>query len=315
MVEPIVHVPGEPQLARPTLGYALVAIAATLFAVNGTVSKVILGSGISAEELTEIRCAGALIGLVVLAAATSPSSLRLRRRDVPLLVALGVVGLALVQWSYFFAIHRLEIGIALLIQFVGPILVALWARFVYREPVRRRIWLALGLALAGLTLIVQVWQGGRLSGAGLAAAAVAGVTYAAYILLAERGVRRRDPISLSAWGFFFATLFWSLLAPWWNFPAGRVADDVSLLGNLAADHLPVWLLMLWMVVLGTIVPFLLVVSALRHISATRAGVTGMLEPVVAIVVAWAWLGESLEPVQLVGAALTLVGIGIAQTAR
>jgi drug/metabolite transporter (DMT)-like permease len=315
MVEPIVHVPGEPHLARPTLGYALVAIAATLFAVNGTVSKVILGSGISAEELTEIRCAGALIGLVVLAAATRPSSLRLRRRDLPLLVALGVVGLALVQWSYFFAIHRLEIGIALLIQFVGPILVALWARFVYREPVRRRIWLALGLALAGLTLIVQVWQGGRLSGAGLAAAAVAGVTYAAYILLAERGVRRRDPISLSAWGFFFATLFWSVLAPWWNFPAGRIGDDVSLLGNLAADHLPVWLLMLWMVVLGTIVPFLLVVSALRHISATRAGVTGMLEPVVAIVIAWAWLGESLEPVQLVGAALTLVGIGIAQTAR
>jgi drug/metabolite transporter (DMT)-like permease len=73
--------------------------------------------------------------------------------------------------------------------------------------------------------------------------------------------------------------------------------------------------MLWMVVLGTIVPFLLVVSALRHITATRAGVTGMLEPVVAIVVAWAWLGESLEPAQLVGAALTLVGIGIAQTAR
>ena len=123
--------------------------------------------------------------------------------------------------------------VAVPLPFVGPILVALWARFVYREPVRRRIWLALGLALAGLTLIVQVWQGGRLSGAGLAAAAVAGVTYAAYILLAERGVRRRDPISLSAWGFFFATLFWSVLAPWWNFPAGRIGDDVSLLGNLA----------------------------------------------------------------------------------
>lgn len=315
MVEPIVHVPGEPHLARPTLGYALVAIAATLFAVNGSVSKVILGSGIGAEELTEVRCAGALVGLVLLAAATRPSSLRLRRKDLPLLVALGVVGLALVQWSYFFAIHRLEIGIALLVQFFGPILVALWVRFVYREPVRSRIWLALALALAGLTLIVEIWHGGRLSGAGLAAAAVAAVTYAAYILLAERGVRARDPISLSAWGFFFATLFWSILAPWWNFPSGRVHDDVSLLGHLASSHLPVWFLMLWMVVLGTIVPFLLVVFALRQISATEAGITGMLEPVVAIAVAWAWLGESLDPAQLVGAALTLVGIGLAQTAR
>jgi drug/metabolite transporter (DMT)-like permease len=315
MVEPILHMPGEPHEPRPALGYAMVAIAATLFAVNGTVSKVILKSGITAQELTEVRCAGALVGIVLLAAATRPASLRLRLEELPLLVALGIGGLALVQWSYFYAIARLEIGIALLIQFVGPILVALWARFVFGEHVRQRIWLALGLALAGLTLIVQVWSGGKLSSAGIAAAVVAAITYASYILLAERGVRRRDPLSLSAWGFLFATLFWSVLAPWWDFPGGRVDESVSLLGNLASSHLPVWLLMLWMVTLGTIVPFLLVVGALRHITATRAGITGMLEPVGAILVAWAWLGESLEPVQLGGAALTLAGICLAQTAR
>ena len=315
MVEPIFPAPDEPHQPRPALGYVMVAVAATLFAVNGTVSKVILGSGISAQELTEVRCAGALVGLTLIAAATGPGSLRVRARDLPLLVALGVGGLALVQWSYFFAIHRLEIGIALLIQYVAPILVALWARFVFGEHVRRRIWLALALSLAGLTLIVEIWHGGKLDGLGVAASGLAAVTYAAYVLLAERGVRRRDPISLSAWGFLFATLFWSTVAPWWNFPAGRVDDSVSLLGHLASGHLPVWALMLWMVVLGTIVPFALVVGALRHISATRAGVTAMLEPVVAIAVAWAWLGESLDPVQVSGAAVTLAGISLAQTSR
>jgi drug/metabolite transporter (DMT)-like permease len=73
--------------------------------------------------------------------------------------------------------------------------------------------------------------------------------------------------------------------------------------------------MLWMVVLGTIVPFGLVVAALRHIAATRAGVTAMLEPVLAIVVAWVWLGESLHPLQVSGAGVTLAGIALAQTAR
>ena len=315
MVEPILHLPGEPHEARPALGYAMVAIAATLFAVNGTVSKVILKSGITAQELTELRCAGALVGIALLATATRPASLRVRLEELPLLIALGIGGLALVQWSYFYAIARLEIGIALLIQFVGPILVALWARFVFGEHVRQRIWLALCLALAGLTLIVEVWSGGKLSTAGIVAAVVAAITYAAYILFAERGVQRRDPLSLSAWGFLFATLFWSVLAPWWDFPGGRVGESVSLLGNLASSQLPVWLLMLWMVILGTIVPFLLVVGALRHITATRAGITGMLEPVAAILVAWAWLGESLEPVQLGGATLTLAGICLAQTAR
>lgn len=293
----------------------MIAIAATLFAINGTVSKVILGSGIDAAQLTEVRCAGALLGLMLIALATRPWSLRLRREELPLIVALGVGGLALVQWSYFFAIHRVAIGIALVIQFVGPILVALWARFVYGEQVRARIWVALALALTGLLLIVEVWQTNRPNAAGLAAAAFAAVTYAAYILLAEQGVRRRDPISLSAWGFLFATVFWSLLAPWWNFPGERVEDRVSLLGNLASSHLPIWALMAWMVVLGTIVPFALVVAALQRISATRAGITAMLEPVVAIVVAWAWLGESLDSVQLSGAAVTLAGVSLALSSR
>ena len=315
MVEPIFAAPYEPHEPRPALGYTMVAVASALFAVNGTVSKVILGSGISSQRLTEVRCAGALVGLVLITAATRPASLRVRLRELPLLAALGVGGLALVQWSYFFAIHRLEIGIALLIQFVAPIIVALWARYVFHEQVRRRIWLALALSLAGLTLIVELWKVGKLDGLGITAAAVAAISFAAYILLAERGVRRRDPISVSAWGFFFATAFWSVLAPWWSFPRHRVDDHVSLLGNLASSHLPVWALMLWMVVLGTIVPFALFIGALRHITATRAGITAMLEPVLAIVVAWAWLGESLDPVQLSGAAVTLAGISLAQTAR
>ncbi|MFL5951825.1 MAG: EamA family transporter, partial [Gaiellaceae bacterium] len=251
----------------------------------------------------------------VIALVRRPASLRLHRDELPLIVALGIVGLALVQWSYFYAIHRVAIGIALVVQFVGPILVALWARFVYSEHVRARIWIALVLALTGLLLIVELWESDRPDAVGLAAAAVAAVTYAAYILLAEQGVRRRDPISLSAWGFFFATLFWSVLAPWWNFPAGRVDDRVSLVGNLASRHLPVWGLMAWMIVLGTIVPFALVVAALQRIPATRAGITAMLEPVVAIVVAWAWLGESLDPLQVSGAAVTLAGVSLALSSR
>jgi drug/metabolite transporter (DMT)-like permease len=200
---------------RPALGYAMVAVAATMFAVNGTVSKVVLGSGISSEQLTEVRCAGALIGMAFIAVATRPTSLRLNLVEVPLVAALGL-GLALVQWSYFFAIHRLEIGIALLLQYLAPILVALWARFVFHDAVRRRIWTGLALSVAGLTLIVEIWHGGRLSGAGVAASLLAALTYAAYVLIAERGVRRRDPISLSAWGFLFATLFWTFAAPWWK---------------------------------------------------------------------------------------------------
>src|SRR5437867_2526012 len=156
-----------------------------------------------------------------------------------------------------------------MVAIAATLFAALWARFVFHDPVRRRIWAALALSLAGLTLIVEIWHGGRLSGPGVAACGLAATSLAAYFLIAEHGVRRRDPITLSAWGFLFATVFWSLVAPWWNFPRGRVTDDVSLLGNLASSHLPVWALMLWLVVLWTVIPFALVVGALWHSSSPR----------------------------------------------
>jgi drug/metabolite transporter (DMT)-like permease len=300
---------------RPVLGYAMVLVAATLFGVNGSVAKVALASGLSSLRLTEARCAGAFAGLALVAFLRSPSSLRAGRRDVLRLAVFGVVGVALVQLFYFLAIHRLAIGIALLIQYLGPLLVAIYARTFGHERVRRRIWVALALSLAGLGLMVELWNGLALDGLGVAYALVSAVIFAVYLLLAEHEVARRDSISLMAWGFFFATAFWTVVQPWWSFPAARVGDVVTLQGRLAAWHLPVWALVLWVVVLGSIVPFALIVGGLRHVSATRVGIAAMLEPVVATVVAWAWLGESLTAVQLAGAAVVLAAIGLAQTAR
>jgi drug/metabolite transporter (DMT)-like permease len=305
----------EPRVRRPLLGFAMVFAAATLFGLNGPVAKVALASGLSSLRLTEARCAGAAIGLMLIAVIRSPRGLRVDRRDLLRLAVFGVVGVALVQLFYFLAIHRLQIGIALLIQYLGPLLVAIWARTVGHERVRARIWVALVLSLTGLALMVQLWNGGTLNGLGVTYALIAAVIFAAYLLLAEREVARRDSISLMAWGFVFATFFWTVVQPWWSFPAHRVSQTVSLEGRLAGWHVPLSVLVLWVIVLGSIVPFTLFVGAMRHLSATRVGIAAMLEPVVATIVAWAWLRESLSAAQLAGAAVVLAGILLAQTAR
>ena len=316
MAEPLTPLPTPPRDRRPLLGYAMVWTAAILFAVNGTVSKVILSSGISSVELTQIRSTGAFVGFALVVLLTAPRRFRVGRRELRFLIVFGVTGVAFVQWLYFVSIHRLPIGIALLIQYVAPLLVALFVRLVLGRKVRRRIWVALALALAGLGLVVEVWSTGlQLDAVGLAAALGGAVAYAAYILIAEYGVRRRDPVSLSAYGFGFAALFWLVVRPPWLFPADRVDDSVSLLGNLERFEAPVWLLLLFVVVVGTMITFGLVVTALRHLPATRVGIVAMLEPVVASVVAWAWLGESLGAWQLAGGSVVLAGILLAQTAR
>ncbi len=304
-----------PRLRRPLVGYGMVLVAAALFGVNGSVAKVALSSGMSSLRLTEARCAGACLGLMLIVLVRSPAALRISRAEVLRLAVFGVCGVALVQLFYFLAIHRLAIGIALLIQYLGPLLVAIYARTFGHEHVRRRIWAALALSLTGLALMVELWQGVALDGLGVVFALISAVIFAAYLLLAEYEVGLRDPVSLMAWGFFFATVFWTVVQPWWSFPVGRVARTVSLQGRLADWHLPVWALVLWVVVLGSIVPFVLIVGALRHVSATRVGIAAMLEPVVATVVAWAWLRETLTPVQLAGAGVVLAAILLAQTAR
>lgn len=301
---------------RPALGYAMVLTAATLWALNGAVSKVILQSGgVTSERLTEVRATGAFLLLFAVLLVWRRSTLRVKLGELPFLAVFGVAGLAFVAWFYFVAIERLEIGIALLIQYVAPVLVALYARYVLHEPVRRRIWAALALAIVGLALLLQLWDGLELDGIGVLASIGAAITFALYILMADRGIRRRTSSSLLTYGFFFAALFWAVVQPWTSFPWHLLDDSVSLLGRLESIELPVWLLMAWMVVLGTIVPFGLLVAALRHVSPTRAGILAMFEPVAGTVIAYAWLREELDPIQLVGAAIVLCGIGLAQTAR
>ena len=312
----VAYIPGEPgRERRPAVGHAMIILAALLFALNGTVSKVVLQSGISSLELTQVRATGAFLGFALILAFSRRESLRLTRHELPYLVAFGIAGVALVQWLYFVSIGRLPIGIALLIEYLGPILIAIWAWAVFKESIRRRIWVALLLALAGLSLVVEIWSGISLDGLGVAAALCAAVAYAVYVLMAEHAVRWRDPASLTAYGFLFAALFWAAVQPVWRFPAGRLDDSVSLLGNLERFALPVWLLLLYVIVAGTMVTFLLVAAALRHISATRVGIVAMLEPVGASGVAFLWLGESFGPAQLVGGAIVLAAILLAQTAR
>ena len=292
----------------------MVMVAATLWAVNGAVSKVILTSGLSSLRLAEIRSAGAFVLLALGLLVVRPASLRLGPGELPWLGLFGV-GLALVQWFYFLAIHRLAIGIALLIEYLAPVLVALWARFVLHQPVRRRIWVALALAVAGLSLVVEIWSGLSLDAAGVGAALAGAASYALYLLLAERGVGERDPVSLVCFGFLFAALAWTLVQPWWTFPHGIFGEDISLHGHLASLHVPIWALLAWMVVFGTIVPFGLLVGSLRHIPATRAAIVAMLEPVAATVIAYAWLEESLTGTQVIGGAVVLAAIFLAQSAR
>jgi drug/metabolite transporter (DMT)-like permease len=307
-------VPGAVQRDRRVrLGYAMTLVAATLFAVNGSVSKVALeASEMGTLRWTELRSTGGFLVLLAALAALAGHRLRIDRREAVSLAVYGVIGFVFVQWLYFVAIARLPIGIALLLEFTAPVLVALWVRFGWREQVRGRVWLALGLVLGGLTLVAQVWAGSTLDSLGVIAGLCSAVALAIYFLAGERLVVHRDPHSVVCFALGAAAGVWAIVQPWWSFPFETLTVTAELPWGLTA---PVWALALWTIFLGTAVPFTLSIGSLQHLPATTVTIVATFEPVAAATIAWVWLGETLDPVQIVGGAVVLTGIVLAETSR
>jgi drug/metabolite transporter (DMT)-like permease len=90
---------------------------------------------------------------------------------------------------------------------------------------------------------------------------------------------------------------------------------VSLLGRLAGVSAPVWAVLAWIVVVGTVAPFGLTLLALRHLSATTVTMVAMLEPIGVSALGWVWFAESLDAVALTGGVAVVAGIVLAQSAR
>jgi drug/metabolite transporter (DMT)-like permease len=324
VADPIAPLPPAPvDPGRHLAGsYALVGLGATCFIVNAGVSRLVLTSDVSPAGLASVRAAGtALVLLAVVVATGRVRALRLRRDEVPLVLLYGVVGVALLQVAYFAAIARLPIGLALLLEYLAPLLVALWARFVLREGVRWYLWPGLALSLGGLALVADLGGGGAaaLDLFGVAAGLVAAVAFATYFLVGERIVARRDPITTTFWGFAVAAVLWTVLEPWWPVladAAGRTTTLPSTLPGAAADAVvPLLLLVAWVVVLGTLVPFAAETAALRHLPATTVTLLATTEPVGAALLAWWWFDESLDAGQLVGVCLVVAGIVLGMLAR
>ncbi|MDQ7905905.1 EamA family transporter [Phytohabitans sp. ZYX-F-186] len=298
---------------KPALGVALVVASGTLFAINGTVSKLVLRAGIEPAQLAFLRAAGAFLGLLAITLLLGHGRrLAVTRHDLPLLVGYGLAGFFLVPMLYFVAISRLPVGIGLLFEFTAPLFVALWVRFGQRQPVRPRLWGGFALSLAGLACVAEVWGDLRLDGLGVLAGLGAAVLLALYYLLGARGVARRDTLSLTTWAFGSAAV------------AGLLTQAVAPanggwapLAEATSGGVPVALLLGYVVVLGSIVPYMLIAAALRHLPATSVGIIGMVEPVFASAVAWITLGgsEALSAAQLAGGALVLAGVALAETAR
>ncbi|MGI5221545.1 EamA family transporter [Nocardia sp. CA-290969] len=281
-----------------------------LFASSGPLAAAVMAVGWSPADVTSVRIGSAAVLLVLAVAIWRPRALRFARADAWLLLGYGLLGVAGVQLLFFVAVARVPVGVAMVLVNAAPALVALWVRVVRGTPLPGQVWVGIGLALAGLTLIAQIWDGARLDPVGVAAGLGAAACSAGFFLLGEHGASRHDPFGMTAAGLLVGAVVVTAVAPLWTMPFDLLPAAAELGGRLV----PVWVVLLVLAVAGTVLPYLAGLRALRELPAPAAGVLGLMEPLVAAALAWLLLGQALRPAQLAGAAILLIGAVVVQRA-
>jgi drug/metabolite transporter (DMT)-like permease len=288
---------------NPKLGYALAATAATLWALNGSLARFLLNDHMPPARLAELRTVGTFLVLAAALALARPQLLKINPRDLGRLTFFGIVGLAGVQALYFAAIARLKIGVAVTIQYLGPLLLLVWLKLVHRRVLPRGLWSAAGLAAAGCFFIVGAYHPGSLDGVGVAEAFGAAATFAVYLFASEQAGHRYEPVTTLVWGFGLASVFWLIVQPAWTLPVHPLSSG----RNLAFA--------VYIVIGGTLVPFACMIAAVRHLPAPRAAVVATLEPVLGALLAWPIQHQALSAIQIAGGLVVVAAITWVQAQR
>ncbi len=260
-----------------------------LFGVSDTVAAGLFSS-IGTAELNQYR-------LVVAAAAISFVAARRGLIDhggmLGWLVLLGVIT-AVVTYVFYVAVERLGVGPGITIQYLGPILMLMWRRFVQGLVVPATGWLGAAGAVFGIGLITGAFTANYADLVGVLAGLASAFSYAALTITAEKLGKTLHPLTYSSYSLTIAALIWLVVLP-------VEVPQVSLGG---------WLGVAWVSVVGMAIAYLLLMSSLRHVSPGAAGVASTSEPIVGTLTAWMALGQALSIVEVIGVALTALGIAV-----
>ncbi|MFW5951480.1 MAG: DMT family transporter [Gemmatimonadota bacterium] len=307
-----------PGAARPALGAAMVIAAASLWGSLGLFGRLVFEHGVSPLQLASVRAALAFVGVLPLAV-LRPRSLRVRRRDLPLLVAYGVISVGLFYYVYLEAVERVPLAVAAALLYTAPGWVVAIAWSLGWEPVRRNRLLPLAMVLAGAFLVTGAWRvltgdwgpgpgtggpdlvaapaddglrgpPGPIGRAGIAFGLASGITYALYTVLGKRVRAEYSVTTTILYAYGIGALVLAIGAPPWTvFTQHPDATGLILLMGLGP----------------TLLAALLFYGGLHHIDASAASMLATIEPVVAALLGLAWLGEGLSVATIIGTALII----------
>jgi len=291
------------QARSPAVGLWFALGSAATFATSGPFAKSLLHEGWSSGAVVLLRVAGAALALSV------PTVLSLRgrwvlvRHNLGAVLAYGAVAVAGCQVSYFYAVQRLDVGVALLLEYLGIVLVVLWVWVRTRRAPGRLTGAGILLAVAGLTLVLDLTGQSRPDLVGVLWGLLAATGLATYFVIAAND-SELPPVALAGVGMGAGAVVLGVLGAVRLLPMRFSAADVALRGA----ELPWWVAIGELALVAAAAAYLLGIVAARRLGSTVASFVGLTEVLFAVVFAWLLLGELPKLVQLVGGVLIVGGV-------
>jgi len=290
----------------PWVGTVSVLVAGSLFATSGVLIKYLIQDyGLPPLIVVAARISLAALGLFVILGARDRQLLRIRPRDNLFFLLFGLIGVALLQASWAYAVSLIDVGVAVVLNYTAPAWAALFAWPLLGERLNRQKGIALLLTTAGVALIARIFDAQFLSlnVAGLLWALLSGMLYGLYSIFIRRALKRYSFWTVVTYTFASGALFLWATVLMMSSGEGSPSRMVSTLAQPGA--------VLWLLILGlgpTLIGHTLFAFGLRFLEATVATIVATIEPVMATLLAALFLGESLTWSQIVGGALVIAGV-------
>ena len=286
----------------PARGPLLILLAGAFWGCMGLFVRRLGACGFSSRQIACLRLSVGALVFVLLLLVRDRRALRIRLKDLPLFLGLGLFSVLFFTFCYFRAIELMPLSTAAILLYTSPIWVTLMSALFFREALTPRRLLALALAFGGCVLVSGL-SGGPLTLYGLLVGLGAGVGYALYSILGTVALRRYPPLTVTTWTFLIAAAgSWFLCSPAELFSVMRAAPAGLL----------VWLIP-GCAVLTAVIPYLCYTVGLRSTEAGRAAILATVEPVVATLLGTLVFHERLGLASLCGILLVLAAIVLLNT--
>jgi drug/metabolite transporter (DMT)-like permease len=283
------------------LGYTFILLAALCWGCSGIIGKYWGAHGVAdALLLSQARVTFAWLVLLVGILIRAPRHLKVSARELIRFAMLGLIGVAGANFLLYFAINRMNVAVADLIQFTAPLLVALylWARGEERMDWPKVLALALSLIGSGLALGVLNAQF-SLPALAVASAFASALCYGFLIVFGKDLTRQFSMWTYLHYSLLAATLFWFCIVPPHKFAAH--VTHAPELGRLFGFS-----------VLSILLPYIFFFSGLKRVPASRGAIVSTFEPVVMALGSWLILGDQLKVSQVIGVVLVLAAIVVVE---